>query len=1194
MAAIGASTGSRAEEPRTDELLLRSSERLRRMLAGDRELQGAMPSDEALEVVRSRTTAIETLETAFDLYADRACFGERAVAIAGADRHLSPGFQTVTYREVWSRTCAFASGLVRAGLVRTGDFVGICGFGSVDWVVADLACTYLAAVSVPLQTGMSPGDLEQILRETRPSCVVCSVEVLDAIAQVVPRCPSVRGIVVMDLPDGAGPKTASHEPALAVHRMRDVEAVGREGILPKVLPASRGEPDPLMTLYYTSGSTGTPKGVMVPERLLLRQLHMGSRSRLAGDLRGVPLVTVGYMPLNHGAGRFGVMQSILRGGLTCFVAKSDMSTLFEDIQLARPTALFLAPRVSETIYHRFQSEVLRRSRDVHDEADRERVGEQVMEWMRGSFLGDRLLRLTVGTAPTPPEVISFLKRCFEVPVLDAYGSTEVGSIACNGHIHPDVEWRIIDVPELGYRTTDAPYPRGELLVKSPSLTPGYYANDEATKAVIDEEGFLHTGDIVEQRGPDRIVWIDRAKNVLKLAQGEFVATSRLEGLFASRSPFIRQVYLYGSGVRSYLLAVVVPDLDAARAHLGDVDDASLKQLVRSELLRIGREERLHGYEVPRDFVIEREPFTAENGLLTESKKPARAKLRARYGERLEALYEAIERVQVEELHGLAGDRARSIDEKVRKAMAAIVGVPDIDASQAERSFVQLGGDSLSAVGLEALIHDLCGVRVPIGVLLDPTSSVRSVAQHVERALVQRARRPVRFEDVHGVGAKAVRADDVRIEAFLAPDEIERAKALPRRELSPRAEVAFLTGANGFLGRFLALELLERLAGPTRGEGARLYALVRAPSDAAAYERLASTYRTDPTLAARFAEASADGRLVVLAGDLMKPRLGLSDEAWERVESEVDLVVHNGALVNHALGYEQLFEPNVLGTVEAMRLALAGRAKSIAYVSTIGVLAGLERSTPVQEDEDLRALVAERPTEGRYAAGYTGTKWASELLLRDAAEKLGLPVTVFRPTDIMAHGRYRGQVNVPDFFTRLLAGIVYTGVAPRSFYAPGAPSQARHFDGEPVDVVARSIAALSVHRSRGLGFETFHVCNPHRDDGITLDTIVSWIRSAGYRVARIADYDAWYRIFRERLSGLSEPRRRHSPLALLHAWAHPRGEHEPRVDGSRFVGALRAISEELAELPHVSEALVHKYLDDLAFLDVIDPPLRKAS
>lgn len=1177
------------------------------MLLEDAELYRAMPSEEALEAIRSAPTTIEAVAKAFDLYADRACLGERSFVSDGRGGIcFIPELHTISYGEVWSRASAFASGLVREGFAKTGDLVGICGFGSTDWVVADLACLYLAAVSVPLQTGMSAADTQQIIRETELACIVCSVEQLGAIEAVLPQCPSVRSIVVMDLREGDRDAEATlarscfeqpERAPVALHRMSDVERRGREGdLVPTVLPSARREPDPLMTLYYTSGSTGTPKGVMVPESILRRQWHAGSLNRFANVGGTLPHVTVSYMPLNHAAGRFSLIQSIVRGGVTYFVAKSDMSTLFQDIQLARPTSMFFAPRVAEMIYQRFQSEVVRRSSGIANDEERERISEQVMREMGSSFLGDRLLLVITGSAPTPPEVTAFLRRCFEVPVVDGYGSTEAGYITIDDRIAQDVEWRLVDVPELGYRTTDKPYPRGELYVKSPLTMPGYYKNDQATKEVLDGEGFVKTGDIVEQRGPDCLVWIDRAKNILKLSQGEFVATSRLEGLYCSQSPFIRQVFVYGRSMRSYLLAVVVPDLEAAGAYLRargiEPDDTSVKSLVRSELLRIARDEQLQGYEVPRDFLLEREPFTTENGLLTVSKKPARPKLRARYGERLEALYAEIERVQVEELYGLRGDRgAQSIIEKVKKAVAATVGVTDLDVNQTEQSFLQLGGDSLSAVGLETLLHDICGVRVPVGFLLDPTSSVRAVANYVESALAGRARRAVTFDEVHGVGAKSARAEDLRVEKFLGAGEIESARAaMPRPELPARAQVALLTGANGFLGRFLALELLEQL----EGQGTRLYALVRAPSDAIAFERLASTYRTDPALAARFAEAAGNGRLSVLSGDLMKPRFGLSDDAYGRLAKDVDLVVHNGALVNHALGYAQLFEPNVLGTVEVIRLALAGRAKSVAYVSTIGVLGGLQRSEPVREDEDIRTLFIERPTEGGYAAGYSGTKWASELLLRDANEKLGLPVAVFRPSEIMAHSRYHGQINVPDFFTRLVAGIVFSGVAPRSFYTADAPEQAKHYDGEPVDVVARSIAAPSVDRRRGpSSFETFHVVNPHRDDGVSLDLIVGWIRSGGYRVERISDYDAWYRTFHDRLVSLTEPRRHHSPLAILHAWAHPQDAHEVSFDSARLLERLRSISEALAELPHVTEALIHKYLDDLVTLHVIDRPLRMA-
>jgi fatty acid CoA ligase FadD9 len=1205
--------GAPAEEPNPNEVLRkRSTERLRRLLPNDPELQLARPSAEALEAIRGCGTTIESLAKAFEVYADRPCLAERAFEPATEGLRLLPEFRKVRFRDVWRRVEAFASGLAHEKLAETGAFVGICGFGSVDWVVADFACVYLAAVSAPLQTGMSQADLQQIIREAELSCMVCSVEQLDLIESVLPECPSLRNIVVMDLREGdhaAEAKVSERTDALvdlhggrvSVHMMKDIEARGLErGILPKVLPSARGEPNPLMTLMYTSGSTGTPKGAMLTESILNEQWHSGFFTRLAKAIPDLPMITLNYMPLNHAAGRGVRDHAILSGGITYFVAKSDMSTLSEDIRLARPTSLLLVPRVAGIVYQHFQGEIVRRTAGISAADEREKIADRIMMEMRASFLGDRILLATLGSAPTPPEVVSFLRRCFDVPVIDGYGSTEAGPLTVDDVVDADVvmQWKLMDVPELGYRTTDQPYPRGELHVKTRFLVPGYYKNERATKELFDEDGFLNMGDIVEQRGPSELHWIDRAKNVLKLAQGEYVATSRLEGLYSSRSSFIRQMYVYGNGLRSYLLAVAVPDLEAANAYLRqrgvEPDDAALKQLVRSEVNRIALEESLRGYEIPRDFIIERQPFTYENWLLTASNKQSRPKLRARYGERLEALYDEIERAQLKELHNLQGAGAKaSVAEKVGRAIEATLGLPDIDAAHSAQSFIQLGGDSLNAVSLETLIEDITGVHVPVGFLLDPTSNVRSLIAFVEDALSGKERRNVTFEDVDGPGSKTVRVDDLRIEKFLAPEEIEAARrGTPRYEVSPRAEVALLTGANGFLGRFLALELLERLA----AEGTRLYAIVRAPNDAAAFERLARSYQTDPSLVARFQELSANGRLRVLAGDLMKARFGLAKDVYARLTNEVDLVLHNGALVNHAFSYEQLFEPNVLGTIEAIRLALTGRPKSLAYISTVGALMGLTRTEPVREDEDVRSLFSspQRPIDSGYAVGYGTSKWASEVVLRDVHEKLGLPVTVYRPSGILAHSRYRGQVNVPDFFTRLLAGIVYTGVAPRSFYAENAPDHAKHYDGEPVDVVARSIAAPAVHRQGSQPrYETYHVVNPHYDDGISLDVIVSWLKSAGYSVERIPDYDAWYRTFHDRLMSLGEPQKQHSPLPILQAWQHPHGERELLFDASLLIARLRSISPEYGELPHVSEALIHKYLDDMAVQGLIAPPqLRK--
>ncbi|WP_437334862.1 thioester reductase domain-containing protein [Sorangium sp. So ce394] len=1225
-------------------LLTRSLERCARLVQTDEELRRALPSPAALEKIRSRHTTIECVATAFELYADRPCVGHRPLDTAAtaadggsAPRYL-PEFRAVSYADVWSRVEAFASGLQHEKLANTGDFVGISGFGSTDWVVAGLACMYLSAVSVPLQTDLPPADLELIVTEAELACVICSVGQLARIEDVLPRCPSVRSIVVMDLLEGDRCGQSELERArralrpleargrrLAVRAMHEVERLGRQqGIAPKVLPAQRGEPDPLMTLMYTSGSTGSPKGAMIPESLWHRYWQLAFTRSQDPRLDLLPHVGLNYSPMNHFIGRSQVGRSLMRGGITHFVLKSDMSTLFEDIRLARPTTLFLVPRIAELIHQQFQAEVLRRARGLGaggDDAARRRIEREIMAEMRGSLLGDRLLLASIGSAPTPPEVFSFLKRCFDVPVFEGYGSTEASSLTTDGRLDRELvtEFKLVDVPELGYSAADQPYPRGELHIRSSLMVPGYYKNEKATRALFDEEGLMNTGDIVEQRGPDTVVWIDRARNVLKLSQGEFVATSRLEALYSAGSPFIQQIFLYGNSTRSYLLAVVVPEMREISAHLRqrDVkpDGEPVRQLLRAEIDRIARENQLRGYEIPRDFLIEPAPFTRASGLLTETQKPARARLKARYSARLEALYATIERTQLEELRSLreGGATPASAALVVKKALEATLGITGVEPRSA-RSFAQLGGDSLSAVRLSRLIEEISGVAVPVGLVLNPTSSVRAIADHLEHALAGEApRRAARFDEVHGAGAEVVRAADLRLDRFLGPDELAAARrATPAAALPAQARVALLTGANGFLGRFLALELLERL--PEEG---RLYCVVRSPDDALAFDRLRATYESDPALLERFDALSAHGRLVVLAGDLVEPRFGLADDLYAHLCVEVDCVVHNGALVNHALSYPQLFEPNVLGTVEAIRLSLAHRVKSMNYISTIAAVGGLDRSGPIREDEDIRELWPERALSAGYAVGYATSKWASEVLLQDAHDALGLPVNVYRPSGIMAHSLYRSQINVPDFFTRLLCGVVYTGLAPRSFYEGGRPHRDGHYDGLPVDAVARSIAAVAVDRRPRTGTvavdqrpptggegerasrATYHVVNPYWDDGISLDVIVSWVRSAGYPVERVDDYAAWYAAFRDRLMQLSEPLRRHSPLPILNAWERPARADGEVFDAERLLARLRQLAArggggDLATLPHVSEPLIHKYLDDMVALGLIGPAAVRAA
>ncbi|MGV9301433.1 thioester reductase domain-containing protein, partial [Amycolatopsis sp. NPDC003676] len=473
-------------------------------------------------------------------------------------------------------------------------------------------------------------------------------------------------------------------------------------------------------------------------------------------------------------------------------------------------------------------------------------------------------------------------------------------------------------------------------------------------------------------------------------------------------------------------------------------------------------------------------------------KLLRPKLKQWYGPRLEALYDDVARDQEAELQRLRRDAAGlPVYETVARAARAVLGCSATEL-RPEARFGDLGGDSLAALSYSTLLRELLGVEVPVNVLLGPDSDLARIADYVGREREPGARR-TDVEAVHGVGATEIRAADLTLAKFLDAGMLDRARGLPSATVPP--STVLITGANGYLGRFLLLTWLERLA-PL---GGRVICVVRGGDAAAARARLAAAFETDPALAEHF-RALADGVLEVVPGDIGEPDLGLSAAEWRRLAEEVDLIVHSAALVNHVLPYGQLFGPNVVGTAEVIRLASTATRKPVSYLSTVAVAA---QGESFAEDGDVRVMSPVRRVDASYANGYGNSKWAGEVLLREASERFGLPVAVFRSDMILAHSDYPGQVNVPDVFTRLLLSVLVTGLAPASFYLTDANGrrQRAHYDGLPADFVAAAVTGLGA--AAVTGYRTFDVVNPH-DDGVSLDSFVDWLIEAGHRIDRIDD------------------------------------------------------------------------------------------
>ena len=1168
----------------------REGRRVRRIAdldANDPQFRKARPVPDVIEAAnRPDLRLSEILQTLVDGYADRPALGQRArelVTDATTGRttaRLLPRFETMSYREVWDRVGAIATALRSDSTapVNQGDFVATIGFASPDYLSVDLACTYLGLVSVPLQHNAPVSQLRPIIAETEPKVLAVGAQYLDLAIESALDSTSLRHLLVFDFDPAVDDHRESIERART--RLRDAgktvtvdtlaHVIERGRNLPTVPADTGGSDERLAIIMYTSGSTGAPKGAMITERTVGRLFT----SNFA-DPSGGAVLNVNFMPLNHVGGRLPIMSAFLAGGTSYFVPESDLSTLFEDWTLVRPTDMPLVPRVVDMLFQRYRSAVDRLVAEgsAVDDAEAAAATE-----IRDAVLGGRVIGGFVSTAPLAAEMKTFIDTVLDVHIADGYGATEVGGVTKDGLVMrpPVTDYKLVDVPELGYFLTDKPYPRGELLVKTQTMMPGYYKRPDVTAEVFDPDGYYRTGDVMAEIEPDRLAYVDRSKNVLKLSQGEFVAVANLEAVFAG-APLVRQIFVYGNSERPNLLAVIVPTPEALERFGSDT--GALKAALNDSLRETAREAELQTYEVPVEFLIETEPFSAANGLLSGVGKILRPRLKDHYGERLEQLYAQLAAARIDELRALRENATnRSVLDSVTLAAQTVLGSTDVEVDPDDH-FTDLGGDSLSALTFANLLRDIFGVDVPVGVIVGPTSDLRQLAVYIEAEPESGSKRPT-FATVHGRGATSVRAEDLTLDKFI--DEATLAAAPGTAYVTGDPKTVLLTGANGWLGRFLALELLERMA----QTGGTLITVVRGRDESAARARLEAAFDSgDPRLLERFRELAAD-HLEVIAGDIGEPSLGLDSATWDRLAHNVDQIIHPAALVNHVLPYSEEFGPNVVGTAEVIRLAITAQIKPVTYLSTVAVAMSVAANDFI-EDGDIREVSPQRPVDSTYANGYANSKWAGEVLLREAHDLCGLPVAVFRSDMILAHRRFEGQLNVPDAFTRLILSLLATGIAPRSFYetdADGRPQQA-HYDGLPVDFVAEAIVTLAATSTDG--YRSYDVMNPY-DDDVSLDTFVGWLIDAGHKITRIDDYEEWLHRFETALTGLPEQQRRHSVLPLLDAYRKPERPVRGAIAPTEvFQGAVRAAKVGPdGDIPHVTESLIDKYVADLQRLHLV--------
>ncbi|RKR91092.1 amino acid adenylation domain-containing protein/thioester reductase-like protein [Micromonospora pisi] len=275
----------------------------------------------------------------------------------------------------------------------------------------------------------------------------------------------------------------------------------------------------------------------------------------------------------------------------------------------------------------------------------------------------------------------------------------------------------------------------------------------------------------------------------------------------------------------------------------------------------------------------------------------------------------------------------------------------------------------------------------------------------------------------------------------------------------------LTGATGFLGAYLARDLL-------RNTSARVHCLVRARDAEHARQRVLDNLAANGCL-----ESGATERVVGVPADLARPRLGIDDRTWRRLAEEIGAIYHNGAQVNSLLPYDRLRAANVAGTRELLRLATHVHAKSFHHVSSDAVFDayGYHRYATIYEDEPLAHAAS------LYGGGYAETKWVADKLV-EHARAAGLHASIYRPGPIMG-ALSGGCGQLGDFITRFIKGVIQLGAC---------PELEATVDFVPVDVVSELIVTLS----RDDVPRTYHLTHPNP---ITYREFVDAIRDAGYRL-----------------------------------------------------------------------------------------------
>lgn len=589
------------------------------------------------------------IQRLFDIVQQRSVQAPESIMLAAKE---NAQWRTYSCKEVWNTARKLAGGLLSLGISNqilepdAQEKIAIISPNRPEWMIADIGVQLTGAVLTPVYPTISPSELAYILNEAGVRIVfVANAGIYERFKDAFSEVATLKNIYSFDEIEGITNWT----------ELTDRNADADESVIARI------KPETLATIIYTSGTTGNPKGVMLTHRNIASNVHDSLPAFTFAETGGRAL---SFLPLNHIFERM-VTYVYLHSGVSVYYAES-MDTIGLNLKEVKPIVFTTVPRLLEKVYERIMNTAmeLKGIKRVlffwalalgkrYDNVKHGNPWYQFQLWLANKIifnkwreaLGGNVKAIVTGSAACQ-ERLARIFTAANIIIMEGYGLTETSPVISVNRFETENR-RIGSVGTLIENVEVKIAADGEILVKGPNITIGYYKHPELTEEAM-QDGWFHTGDIGQWVDERFLKITDRKKEIFKTSGGKYVAPQALENKM-KESIYIEQMMVSGANMK-FVSALIVPAFLPLRKYLRDnypnliVPDNN-KELIRMPEVLAEVQKQIDKYNVffshpeqVKKIALLPDEWTIDTGELTPSLKIKRKVIAQKYAAQIAALY----------------------------------------------------------------------------------------------------------------------------------------------------------------------------------------------------------------------------------------------------------------------------------------------------------------------------------------------------------------------------------------------------------------------------------------------------------------------------------------------------------------------------------------------------------------------------